>query len=534
MWNSFFKNTGKCTRLMLRRDRVNIPVWILAVVILTLAIALAYPELSSTQQERQVMAETMTNPAITAMFGPGYSLDNYTYGVMMGHQMLLFTALAVAIMNILLVARHTRGDEESGRMEILRSLPVGKLSNPGAVSIVVIGTNILMGLIISFGMVLLNIESIDLSGSLLYGAALAATGVFFASVTALFAQLNQSSRGVIGYSLAFLGLSYLLRAIGDVSYEAASFISPLGWIVRTEAYAANNWWPVIVMLAFAAIVFIGATYLNWIRDMGAGFLPEKQGPKTASRFLQSPLGLAFRLQKTGIIAWCTGVFLLGASYGSVLGDLEAYLESMEILKELFPVVEGLSLTEQFIPMLMSVMAIIATIPAVMFLLKLRSEESKNLTEHLVTRAVSRRNLLGGYLLISLTASVVLQFLSVVGLWAAGTAVMDEAIPLSTLLEAAAAYLPAIWVMIGLSVLLIGFFPKKTSIAWIYLAYSFFTVYMGELLQLPEWLARLNPFGHVSQIPVEDMNLAVAFMTTLLAAGLIIAGYKGFKKRDMQV
>ncbi len=47
----------------------------------------------------------------------------------MAHQMLLLTAMAVGIMSILLVTRHTRADEEDGRIEMIRSLPAGRLAN---------------------------------------------------------------------------------------------------------------------------------------------------------------------------------------------------------------------------------------------------------------------------------------------------------------------------------------------------------------------------------------------------------------------
>lgn len=290
MLKGCFKNTGKYVQHILRRERLSISIWVLAIVILVLLLTIAYPELSPTEHERQIMAETMNNPAITAMFGPAYSLDDYHYGIMMGHQMLLVTALIVAIMNIILAARHTRGDEEDGLSELLRSLPVGKLSNLGAVAIVFLGTNVLMGLLIACGMTALNVEGVGFAGSLLYGAILAATGIFFACITILFAQINQNSRGVVGFSLAFLGISYLVRAIGDVGYETLSFISPLGWIGRAEPYASNNWWPVILMLGVAAMLFAAATYLNWIRDMGAGFLPEKKGQARLPDFYKARLG----------------------------------------------------------------------------------------------------------------------------------------------------------------------------------------------------------------------------------------------------
>ena len=168
---------------------------------LTFAVALAFTDLYATEQDKQAIAETMQNPAMIAMVGKGYGLANYTVGAMMANQMLLFTALAVAIMSILLVARHTRADEEDGHIEMIRSLPTGRLATLHAAIVVVCGTNLLLALIIGFGLSFLKIASMDLEGSLLYGAALGATGIFFAALTAVFAQLSESSRGTIGLLL---------------------------------------------------------------------------------------------------------------------------------------------------------------------------------------------------------------------------------------------------------------------------------------------------------------------------------------------
>ena len=78
-------------------------VWIVFVVAITLVIAVSFTDLYDNKAERQAIAETMHNPALTAMVGKGYGLNDYTFGAMMAHQMLLFTAIVVAIMSILLV-----------------------------------------------------------------------------------------------------------------------------------------------------------------------------------------------------------------------------------------------------------------------------------------------------------------------------------------------------------------------------------------------------------------------------------------------
>ncbi|MFO7953153.1 MAG: ABC transporter permease [Bacillota bacterium] len=533
MWKKFYRNSGKYVRLLLRRDRFRILIWLLAIVLLTLIVAPAYTELASTEQERITMAETMQNPAVTAMFGPGYGLDDYTYGAMMGHQMLLFTALAVSIMSILLVARQTRADEESGRIEMIRSLPVGRLSSLCSTILVLWGTSISLALLTGLGLYALGIEGIDLHGSLLYGAALGAAGIFFTAVAALFAQLAESSRGTVGLSMAALGLFYLLRAVGDVGNETLSWLSPLGWILRSEVYVNNYWWPIGLTVAASLAVTALAFYLNSIRDLGAGFLPSRPGRKTASRFLQSPLGLAWKLQRNGIIAWMIGMFILGASYGSIMGDLESYLASLEMMREMLPDVEGFTLTEQFIPMLMSVLSSISVIPALLMITKLRAEENKNRKEQLLARAVSRLNLLGSYLSLSIITGALALLLAGTGLWSAAVPVMEDPVSFETIFNAAMVYYPALLVMIGVAVLFMGFKPEALGIAWLYLGYSFFVVYLGQLLDLPEWLSSLTPFGYVPRLPIEEMDYTGISILTVLALGLIVAGFLGYRRRDIQ-
>ncbi|MFP3491096.1 ABC transporter permease, partial [Staphylococcus sp. SIMBA_130] len=69
-----------------------------------------------------------------------------------------------------------------------------------------------------------------------------------------------------------------------------------------------------------------------IRDLESGFIPERAGKRSASVFLQTTMGLAFRLQRTNLIAWAIGIFLLSASFGAILGDLEVYFSDNEFVQ----------------------------------------------------------------------------------------------------------------------------------------------------------------------------------------------------------
>ena len=200
-------------------------------------------------------------------------------------------------------------------------MPVGKLANAGAAFLVLVIVNLILACVTGLSLGILRLEGMDLAGSLLYGFTLGITGIFFAALTILIAQLTETARGGMGFSFAFLGISYLLRAVGDLGSEALSLISPLGLILRTKVYVQNTWWPIFLMAGASAIVILIAFRLNSMRDLEAGFIAARPGASSASPFLQSPLGLAFRLQRTTVIGWTAGMFVLGYPTDQSLGKL---------------------------------------------------------------------------------------------------------------------------------------------------------------------------------------------------------------------
>jgi len=527
-----FYQATTLSRFILHRDRFRISAWIIMAALLTFSIALSFVSLYETEQSRQGVAETMRNPAMSAMVGQGYGLDNYTNGAMMAHQMLLLTAVTVAIFSILLVARHTRADEEIGRVEMIRALPSGRLAHLHATMITVCSANIVLAALIAIGLYGLNIDSIDLNGSLLYGSALGVTGIFFTAITAIFAQISESNRGTIGLSFAILGIAYLIRAIGDAGETIVSWFSPLGWILGSEVYVHNYWWPILLTLGVSIILFILAYYLNAKRDLFSSFFPSRPGKSHASPLLQSTLGLGWNLQRTTIIAWTIAMFMLGILYGSVLGDLDTFIADNDMMQEFLKTTEGFSLTDEFITLIMAVMAMIGTIPILSVIFKLRSEENNNRLEHMLSHPVSRTRLLGSYVVLAVLTSIVVQLFMAIGLWGAAIIVLEDAPAFGQLFTAAIIYLPAMWFVASLALVLIGFAPKYGSLVWFYLGYAFIVIYLGDLLQFPEWLGYLSPFQYIPEIPIESVTYSQISLLMLGVICLTVAGFIGYNKRDI--
>ncbi|SFD40925.1 ABC-2 type transport system permease protein [Lentibacillus persicus] len=529
-----FNGTWLLIRLMLRQQRFKFFVWLTGLVGVTLAAASAYPSMYPDSQAKQAFAITMKNPAMIAMVGPGYEKDAYSaIGALFANEMLLFTAITAAIMNILLVTRMTRGDEEDGRTEMIRSLPAGRLAYICASGIIIVSLNVMLAVITGAGLMSLGIDSLDAESSFLYGSILAGTGLVFAGFTAVFAQVAETSRGTSILAFGTLIIAYLLRAFGDVKSDVLSLISPLGWTVRTNVFVNNHWWPVYLFLLLTIGLIAVAFWLQSIRDLNAGFIPAKNGRVHASPFLLKPFGLILRLQQTNLLIWGISLFSLSAAFGFILGDLENYFSDVAFIESMLKDTPGGNLTDQFISLLMAIMALISTVPSIMAVMHVKGEETKHRTENIYSRAISRTHLLSSYLILAIAVSYIMQALVALGLWAASLGVMADPLTLQTIFSAAFVYLPAIWLITGIGVLLIGLLPTLTPFVWAFVFYGFVTVYIGSLLDLPNWLNNLSVFEHIPQLPAAEMDVTPISWITGIAIAAMVTGIIGYQKRDLK-
>lgn len=532
MNNLNFAGTGVLTKFILKRDKFFLPLWILGMALLCLIIPPTFAEMFPTEADRLIMSETMKNPAMIAMCGPCYDFENYSNGAMYTQFMLIWTAILWSVMNIFLVIRHTGKDEEEGRLELIKALPTGRQSNLLSIIVVLVLVNIIMSMIIGFGINAMGVENMGLTGSLIFGFANGVCGLVFASIALVFAQLFPNTRGATGYSLVVLGIFYILRAVGDIGTEALSYISPFGLICRAEAYVNNMWWPIILLLIVSAIFFLLAFKLNSKRDIEQGLIAAKKGRRYASHMLKGSFGLNFRLLRNTLIAWAVTIFILGAAYGSIFGDIESFINSSEVIKKMFMGDPNADMTMQFVDTLMVVMSIIASIAVIMIIFKLRGEEKRGRIDDILARNVSRTRLLGGYVIIAIVLTILLQCLTALGLWSASYTVMDEPMALGEVFKSGLIYVPAMLIFVGLSTALVGIFPKGTIISWLFLGYSFFADYVGGIVDLPNWTNMITPFGQTPSIPTEEFDIVPVGIMCAIAVALLIVGFVGFEKRDI--
>ncbi len=376
--------TGTVMRLLLRRDRIRLPVWVIAVVGLLMSSVASVTSLYVTDAERQSYASAVgDNPAAVVMGGPGSGLPSI--GGIVVFEMTVVGYVAVGLMSLLLVIRHTRAEEEAGRTELLRAGPVGRYAGPIGALAVVCGANVAVGAGVAVGMVGFGLPA---GGSVALALSIVVFGVVMAAVAALAAQVTEHPRGGSGIAASALAIFFVVRGAGDIGSAGLSWVSPMGWALAVRPFADERWAVLLLPLVLAIALVAVAFALVGRRDVGAGLTSARPGRATASRWLSGTAGLALRQHRASLAGWGAGLFLLGVAYGSV-GDAVEELVSQNAALEQFVAAPETNLVDSFFAVAASMVALISSGFALQVTMRLRIEETTGRLEPLLGTAVSR-------------------------------------------------------------------------------------------------------------------------------------------------
>lgn len=520
--------TGPLVRLIVARDRVRLLAWIAGLVLLVVTTAASTKGIYPTQHDLdQIAAAAHDNPVALAFNGPDQALD--TMGGQIAFQVGAFGLLMVGLMSVLLVGRATRGEEDSGRLELVRSMPVGRHAPLAAGLFVVIGADVVLGVLTTVSLLL---EDQPAHGSIVFGASFTAVGLTFVGITAVTAQVSENPRVTAGTAGAVLGAAYAVRAVGDIGGGTLSWLSPLGWAQKSRPYAGETWWPLLLcVLVGVGLVWL-ATALAVRRDFGAGMVAPQPGPAEAAPSLGNPLGLAIRLHRGAVLWWAVSVLALGLVYGSLTASIEDFLGDNPTMEDVIAALGKASLTDSYLATSLLIIALLAAGPALQIVQRLRTEESELRAEVVLATGTSRRTWVGSHLVVALGGSALTLVLGGLGLGLAYTAVGGGLHQIPRLVGAALAYVPAVWLLTGLAVALFGLVPRWTSAGWVALTGCLVIAMFGALLDLPTWVLDLSPFQHTPAAPADALRVLPLAVLAALGAGLTAVGLSAFRARDL--
>lgn len=519
-------------RFMLRRDRVKLPLWIGGLGLYIIYIGAALPQLAPDEAGLAGAAILFDSPIGRMWVGPAFGMDAVTYERFFAGGYALYLYLLAALMNILLIARHTRAEEQTGRSEVLRANVVGRHAPLTAALIVAGIANAATALIVT-GLAIGNGYAAE--GSALVGVTMGLTGLAWAAITAVTVQLSTTSRTAAGLSGAALGVAFMVRALGDmlaVGGSALSWASPLGWGQQTAPYVYDRWWPLLLLVALTAACVPAAYALQSRRDFGAGMLAVRGGRVDAAPSLGTPFGLAARLLRGSIIGWGSVIALFGLIDGAFAqAMLDAAGEMPQMLVEMMGGADGLA--EGYVAFLAAFSGYMAAAYVVFAVQGLVGEELRGRAEAVLATPTSRTAWAGSHFGVVALGGALIMLVTGLATGVAIAAVTGDWAAVGQSVWAHLNMVPGMLVVVGVSALIFGWAPRALAVVgWALVGVIIFVGVFASLLDFPDWFLDLSPFSHLAQMPVEDFALAPVVWLTLIAAAGVALGLMGLGRRQV--
>jgi ABC-2 type transport system permease protein len=526
------------TRLALRRERINLPVWVAGLAGFTTATTAMFA--NDFRDPGELASEVQV-----AASSPGIRLLGLASGASVGGYTMVRDYVTVAVlaglMSIFAVVRHTRQSEETGRAELVGAAVVGRQAGLAAALTVAVAANAVLAVLIGLGMMLAGQPA---TGSFTAGAAVAAVGIAFAGIAAATAQLTSSTRGASGLAAATLGVAFLASGVGNMAGRVDStglrvdsawpaWLSPIGWGQQMRPFGGDHWWPLglaaALLLSGAAVAAVLATR----RDFGHGMLPQHRGHARASQALRSPLGLAARLQRGALLGWAAGMLGFGLVMGGLVDQVSTASGSA---RDFYTQMGGSAqIVDAYRASMMGMAGMAAAIYIVQVLLRMRTEETDGPLEPVLATAVSRARWMAGHAAVAVlgATAMVLLFATGMGL-TAGAVLGDPAGEVGTLAGASLVQLPGILVIGAFVVAATGLLPRvAAALSWaVLIAAVLVGPLFGPTLNIPGWMRDLSPFTHVPKVPAVPVTAGPLLALLTVVAVLAVTGVVALRRRNL--
>lgn len=521
--------TGRLAVFALRRDRVTLPVTALVLLAMVAITDVSLQTAYGTDAERQALAATVgVNTAFLALLGP---LTATSLPAVVSWRIGLFMMVVLAVVVALAVVRHTRKEEEAGRLEPVRAASTGPLA-PLLAGLVV---GVVTTAATSVGIVVVFLGMGSGRAALLVGAQYAGLGLVTAGLAALAAQIATTARTASSFTVTLVVLGYAVRGAADVK-DGLSWLrwtTPVGWVQRIDPFGAADLRPFVACLGLGIVLAGAAAVLSLRRDLGAGLVQPRPGP-AGTAGLGSPLALAGRLHGPGIATWAASaaaytllVGLILPSAGDLVGTSPQFAQVLEALGG------AGGIANLLVSMVSGFVGIATGAWAVTTVVALVREETSGRLAQVLAGPVARGRYLGAVAVLLVTGVLAIPVLGGVALGlghlaAGGTGAQTLTEPLG----AGLVQVPAALVVAGAALALYGWVPRLVPLCWALLAWTFVVGVLGGLLDLPGWLVDLSPYAHLPVVPGHAVTPGPLVALVAVAVVLGAVGAVGLRRRDL--
>lgn len=522
--------TRPLLKVALHQDARNIAPWVMLISLLSASSILAYAWVFPSASDRAQLSATLgTNPALSLIFGPARDLMTADgFNAWRAGQL---GALFAGLMAILIVVRNSRADEDSGRAELIASGVIARQSRLAVAVLIATIASVALGVVC---FLLTIVCGGGLTASLLLASTFTASGLMFAGVAAITSQLGSDARTSSSLAIATLGVLFVLRGYIDSSGAAdwVTWLTPLGWLELARPATDNNPWPILLALALAVLFVLVAFLLQGRRDFGQGLLPPRPGPAQAG-LAGNVWGLALTMHRGVLIAWMVGFAGLGLMFGNLATSVSDLIADNPMMAAILAAgaTSVADLTFSFLGTVLQIIAIVTAVMGVQVIQRIYAEEVELRVEPLLAGSLHRWTYLASNVLIALLGTAV-------GLLLAGTTLglvasaKDDSIAFADVVQQALVTIPAVWLLIGLTVAVVGAAPGKRLIGWLGVVATFGLTILGPTFRLPDWALGISPLRHVPLVTASSPDWGGLAWVGGVFLLLLTIGFVGFRRRDV--
>jgi ABC-2 type transport system permease protein len=526
-----FVATGLLVRFALRRDRVVLALCTLAGACLTAAAIPTFAASYATNIAREQRAGLMRTPVGVIFGGPGYGLQDYRVGPMLANELVPAMLVALIVVNIVMVVRHSRTEEQTGRAELVRAGAVGRRAPITAALLTCAVADLAIGALVAVTAVTGGLPGTD---SMALGLGIALTAMTFGALAAVAAQVVEHTRSAIGLAVLAFALLYIARVVGDLAQpggSALSWLSPTSWLFQTRPYVSLRLWPLLLFAPAIAVLTALAFTLAARRDIGAGLLRPRCGPDTASPQLAGMVTLTARMHWGVVIGWTVAAVLLGLFYGSLGSQVEGMVTANPAA---VTAVGGdpQHIVDGFLATMLVYVSILASALGIICTSRVRTEEVVGHAEIAMSTAVSRLRWIGSGIGVAMLASCVAQGLGAFVLSLSSAYALQDPTLVPRLTAASLNYLPIALVFVALGTLLAGATPRLFPVTWVVFGVSLFVTLFSGFANMPPWIGQLSVFNLPALVPLKGVDVASLTVMLLAVIVMIGAGLLAFRRRDV--
>ncbi len=510
----------------LKQDARNIGPWIVLISALSATSVLAYAWVFPDVQDRQELSATLgANPALSLIFGQ--ARDLMTADGFNAWRAGALGSFFAALMAILIVVRNSRADEDSGQAELLASGVMGRQTRLAVAMVMAVLASIALGIVswlltVACGGGWLN--------SLALSATFTASGLMFAGVAGIAAQIGSDARTANSIAVAVAGIAFIVRGYIDAS-EAPSWtawLTPFGWLEEVRPATGNNGWPLLLAVGFAVVAAAVALALHARRDFGLGMIAPRRGPARGG-LVASVWGLALRINRGPLISWLIAFAGLGMVFGFLATSVGDVLADSPLVRSNATTQAGLIFA--FLVTILQLVGIIAAVFGVQIVMRVYAEEIDYRVEPLLGAAVSRPKYLASNAIIAFAGPAAALLISgtVIGLIAAGA---EPGISVGDVVLQASATIPAVWALVALALAAVGANPRVRLVGWLGVVATFALTLLGPLFKLWDWILGISPLWHVPNVTAGSPDWSGLGWVVLVGLAFTVVAFTGFRRRDV--